>query len=70
MFTWPSSTAVLLGLLCLVLFLAEGAMLDWSAVLLRAWRGVAISDAGHGYAAFSITMAIGRLLGDRITARL
>lgn len=70
MFTLPSATAVLLGLLCLVLFLAEGAMLDWSAVLLRSARGVALSDAGLGYAAFSIAMAIGRLLGDRVTAAL
>jgi MFS family permease len=61
---------VLLGALCLVLFLAEGAMLDWSAVLLRSERGVALSDAGLGYAAFSIAMAAGRLLGDRITAAL
>ncbi len=70
MFTWPSSTAVMLGLLCLVLFLAEGAMLDWSAVLLRSERGVALSSAGLGYAAFSVAMAIGRLLGDRVTAAL
>jgi predicted MFS family arabinose efflux permease len=70
MFTWPSSTAVALGLLCLVLFLAEGAMLDWSAVLLRSERGVALQSAGLGYAAFSVAMAIGRLLGDRTTAAL
>jgi MFS family permease len=33
-------------------------------------RGFAMSDAGLGYAAFSIAMAAGRLLGDRLTARL
>jgi predicted MFS family arabinose efflux permease len=70
MFSLPSPRALLLGALCLIVFLAEGAMLDWSAVFLRAERGVAIDRAGLGYAAFSVAMATGRLLGDRITARL
>jgi sugar phosphate permease len=70
MFTWPSSTVVLLGLSCLVLFLAEGAMLDWGAVLLSSERGVTLDRAGLGYSAFSFAMVIGRLLGDRVTAAL
>jgi MFS family permease len=69
-FSWPSTTVVLLGLLGLVLFLAEGAMLDWSAVLLSSERGVALARAGLGYSAFSLAMVIGRLLGDRVTAAL
>jgi predicted MFS family arabinose efflux permease len=67
-FQMPSPTALLIGGMCLVMFLAEGAMLDWTAVFLRAERGVALTNAGVGYAAFSIAMAIGRLLGDRATA--
>ena len=43
-------------------------MLDWSAVYLRFSRGFDPSLAGLGYAAFSVAMASGRLLGDRITA--
>jgi predicted MFS family arabinose efflux permease len=70
MFSVPSALTVVLGVLCLVVFLAEGAMLDWSAVFLRSVRGFAMSDAGLGYAAFSVAMATGRLLGDRLTARL
>jgi len=70
MFALPSATVLLLGLLCLVVFLAEGAMLDWSAVFLRSVRGFEISGAGLGYAAFSVAMATGRLLGDRITTAL
>jgi len=70
MFSRPSATAILLGALCLVIFLAEGAMLDWSAVFLRSARGFAISNAGLGFSAFSVAMAAGRLLGDRITTRL
>jgi predicted MFS family arabinose efflux permease len=70
MFSRPPTIAVLIGLLCLVLFLAEGAMLDWSAVLLYSRRGVALTRAGLGYSAFSVAMVIGRLLGDRVTAAL
>lgn len=70
MFTMPSPTILLVGVLSLVMFLAEGAVLDWGAVLLRSARGVAISDAGVGYAAFSVAMAIGRLTGDRTTAAI
>lgn len=66
----PSGRALALGALCLVVFLVEGAMLDWSAVFLRSDRGLAVASAGLGYAAFSIAMTAGRLFGDRITAGL
>jgi predicted MFS family arabinose efflux permease len=70
MFAVPSPITVLIGILCLVLFLAEGAMLDWGAVFLHAERGVVLEDAGVGYSVFSVAMAIGRLTGDRVTAAL
>jgi predicted MFS family arabinose efflux permease len=70
MFSIPPSIAILVGVLCAILFLAEGAMLDWSAVFLRSERGFALANAGLGYAAFSVAMAAGRLLGDRLTAQL
>lgn len=69
-FRMPTGSIFLLGFLCMVVFLAEGAMLDWSAVFLRFSRGFDPSVAGLGYAAFSVAMAVGRLLGDRITASL
>ena len=68
--TRPPAAALLLGALCLVVFLTEGAMLDWVGVFLRSHREFSAAGAGLGYAAFSIAMATGRLLGDRITARL
>ncbi|KAF1005784.1 MAG: Inner membrane protein YbjJ [Luteibacter sp.] len=69
-FRMPGGAVFLLGFLCLVTFLAEGSMLDWSAVFLRFSRGFDASTAGLGYAAFSVAMALGRLLGDRITSAL
>lgn len=70
MFSRPTPRVLLLGALALIVFLAEGAVLDWSAVFLRDVRGFAIAHTGLGYAAFSVAMVVGRLLGDRITARV
>ncbi len=66
----PRGLVLLLGLLCFVSFMAEGSMLDWSAVFLRDFRGFAPSSAGVGYACFSIAMALGRLTGDRLVQRI
>ncbi|MDB5261265.1 MAG: transporter [Adhaeribacter sp.] len=68
--SWLNRSVLYLGLLCFALFLAEGAMLDWSAVFLKEDRGVDVALAGMGYAAFSVAMAIMRLLGDRLVMRL
>jgi predicted MFS family arabinose efflux permease len=65
----PHARAWLLGLLCFVSFMAEGAMLDWSAVFLRDLRGFPAASAGFGYACFSVAMAAGRFCGDRLIAR-
>lgn len=66
----PDRLLFLLGLLCFVSFLAEGALLDWSAVFLRDVRAVAPSLAGFGYSCFSVAMAVGRLAGDAVIMRL
>ncbi|MGH8159023.1 MAG: MFS transporter [Rhodanobacter sp.] len=69
-FRLPRGLVLLLGVLCFVSFLAEGSMLDWSAVLLRDFRGFSAASAGIGYACFSVAMAAGRLAGDGVVARL
>ncbi len=69
-FAVPHGIVLFIGMLCFVLFLAEGAVLDWSAVFLTSIRHMATSYAGLGYAAFATTMTIGRLAGDRIVDRL
>jgi predicted MFS family arabinose efflux permease len=68
-FTLPRGIVLFIGALCFVAFLAEGAMLDWSAVFLTSVLGMATAFAGLGYATFSATMTIGRLTGDRVVAR-
>jgi len=69
-FAVPHGIVLFIGMLCFVLFLAEGAVLDWSAVFLTSIRHMATSYAGLGYAAFATTMTVGRLAGDRIVDRL
>lgn len=65
----PTGFIVLLGVLCFIAFLVEGSMLDWSAVFLNSERNMPMDIAGVGYAAFSVTMAAGRLSGDVLVAR-
>ena len=69
-FALPHGIVLFIGLLCFVLFLAEGAVLDWSAVFLAAIDHMDRSRAGLGYAAFAATMTVGRLAGDRIVDAL
>jgi predicted MFS family arabinose efflux permease len=69
MFALPHGIVLFIGGLCFVLFLAEGAVLDWSAVFLTSVRGMDASYAGLGYGAFAFTMTIGRLAGDRMVRR-
>jgi predicted MFS family arabinose efflux permease len=68
-FAVPHGVVLFIGALCFIAFLAEGAVLDWSAVFLTSARGMETSYAGLGYAAFALTMTIGRLTGDRIVQR-
>ncbi len=67
---WLHGSVLFLGVMCFAVFLAEGAILDWSAIFLRDIKGVEPEFAGIGYAAFSVAMAIMRLVGDKLVARL
>lgn len=69
-FSWPKSPVIYLGLMCFIAFLAEGAVLDWSAVFLQFNRGFAIEWSGMGYAVFSVAMAVMRLSGDKLVNRM
>jgi fucose permease len=60
---------VVLGLLALCCLLSEGAAGSWSAVYLHDNLGTSAGFAALGYAAFSVMMAAGRMLGDRLVAR-
>ena len=65
-FAIPHGIVLFIGGMCFIVFLTEGAALDWSAVFLAQERGIDTAYAGLGYAAFALTMTAGRLMGDRI----
>ena len=69
-FAVPHGVVLFIGLLCFTVFLAEGAMLDWSAVFLTSEKSIDDAYAGLGYAAFALTMTAGRLMGDTIVKSL
>jgi MFS family permease len=69
-FAVPHGIVLFIGVMCFIVFLTEGAVLDWSAVFLASERGIDTAYAGLGYAAFALTMTAGRLTGDGIVRRL
>jgi MFS family permease len=58
-----------LGAVAFSCLLVEGAAADWSAVYVRDELRTGAATAASAYVAFSLTMAIGRLLGDRLVER-
>ncbi|MDK9421306.1 MFS transporter [Pectobacterium carotovorum] len=70
LFVIPRGWVMFIGSLCFIMFLAEGSILDWSALFLTVERNLSGAQAGMGYAAFSVAMTLGRLNGDRIVNAL
>jgi len=70
MLALPQGWVIFLGLLCFLMFMVEGSMLDWSALFLINERGVNPHQAGLGYTVFAIAMTLGRLFGDKIVNAL
>jgi MFS family permease len=64
-----SSRVLALGLLALCAVIGEGTAGNWSAIYLRDDLGTTSGLAVSGFAAFSVAMTVGRLLGDRLAAR-
>ncbi|PRX96192.1 MFS transporter [Allonocardiopsis opalescens] len=58
----------LMGVVSMFCLIGEGAAADWSAVYLRDTLHSTEAVAALGYAAFSVTMTTGRLVGDRLAA--
>ena len=70
LFVVPRGIVLLIGVLCFIMYLSEGTILDWGALFMTAERGTEASRAGLAFACFSVAMTIGRLFGDRIVQAL
>jgi sugar phosphate permease len=68
--TLPPRAVLVLGVLCILVMFAEGAMTDWSALYLQGDLGTGAAVAAMGFAAFQAGMAVGRIGGDALTARI
>ena len=68
-FSVPQGAVIVLGIVCFIVFLAEGATLDWGALLLTSNGGFTPDQGGLGYAVFAVAMTVGRLTGDRTIRR-
>lgn len=69
MFAIPTPALALIGLFAVCVLLSEGAVGDWAAIYLSDEVGTGEGTAAAGLAAFSLTMAVGRLAGDRLNQR-
>ena len=59
-----------LGLIGFISFASEGAIVDWSALYLKEVTIAPEHLFGAGFLAFSVTMTLGRFLGDGISERI
>jgi MFS family permease len=68
-FVRPPRRLLALGALAFACLLIEGASADWSGVYLRDELGTTAAVAALGFTAFSVTMTLGRVFGDRLVDR-
>ncbi len=69
-FVRPRGLVLLAGLLCFAVYLAEGAVLDWSALYLTGENSLEVSLGGLGYAAYTLMVTIARFGGAPVINRL
>jgi MFS family permease len=68
-FSWPDSKLLRLGGLAFLALFSEGVLLDWSAVYAHNVANVSVAVAPLAFAAFALSMAAGRFVGDLLIAR-
>jgi predicted MFS family arabinose efflux permease len=68
-FALPSRGVVLIGALCFLVMVTEGAMGDWSGIYLKHDLGASGAAAATGFAGFSLGMALARITGDELNRR-
>jgi predicted MFS family arabinose efflux permease len=67
-FKLPSLSILSISFICMVIFMAEGCVADWSAIYLKEVLLAPKALISFGYAGFCIAMTIGRLNGDYVVS--
>lgn len=70
LFVLPKGIVLVIGLICLVVFLAEGAYLDWGAILLVHDKNTDLSISGIGYVVFALALTVSRFTGDYLVSKI
>jgi MFS family permease len=68
-FSLPDSKLLRLGGLAFLALFSEGVLLDWSAVYARSVADMSLATAPMAFAAFALSMAAGRFVGDHWIGR-
>lgn len=66
----PARPVILIGGLCFLVMVTESAIADWSGIYLRHSTGANPAAAALAFTAFSLGMAVARLGGDAVNARV
>jgi MFS family permease len=66
----PSLTILGISFICMVSFMAEGCVADWSAIYFKEILIAPKALISLGYAGFSVAMTLGRLNGDALILKL
>jgi fucose permease len=66
----PSRAVMLIGGLCFLVMMTEGAIGDWGGIYLRHDAGAGAATAATAFTGFSLGMAVARLGGDSLNQRL
>ncbi len=65
----PSLSILSISFICMVIFMAEGCVADWSGIYLKETMHAPPELVSLGYAGFAIAMTIGRLNGDNLITK-
>jgi predicted MFS family arabinose efflux permease len=69
-FKLPSLTILGISFICMVSFMAEGCVADWSAIYFKEVLHSPKALISLGYAGFSLAMTIGRFNGDTLLSKI
>ncbi|MDQ2862643.1 MAG: MFS transporter [Bacteroidota bacterium] len=66
----PSASIMGISIICMVSFMAEGCVADWSAIYFKEILLAPKAMISLGYAGFSVAMTFGRLNGDMLISKI
>ncbi|UEG48832.1 MFS transporter [Ferruginibacter lapsinanis] len=67
---FPSPTILGISFICMVVFMAEGCVADWSALYFKESLHVPKALVSIGYTGFAVAMTIGRFNGDQLIKKI